>query len=293
MGEQITAIQMKHTINCRGKLIDFSTPQVMGIINVTPDSFFDGGKYNSESGILQRAESLLNEGASILDVGAMSTRPKSELIAESEELERLIPAVKLLRKHHPEVVISVDTFRASIAKAAVEAGVDMINDISGGTLDSSMFSTIAQLQVPYILMHIQGTPQTMQDNPQYKNVTREVLSDLSKKAHELKLLGVHDVIIDPGFGFGKSVEHNFELLRNLSQFQVLGLPILVGLSRKNMINRTLQTKPENALNGTTALNMVALQHGAAILRVHDAKEAMDCIKLHRALSNSNPNFGVS
>lgn len=293
MGEQITAIPMKQTINCRGKLINFSTPQVMGIINVTPDSFFDGGKYNTESGIIERANMHLDAGASILDVGAVSTRPKAEMIAEPEELERLIPALKLLRSAFPEVVISVDTFRSSIAKAAVEAGADIINDISGGTMDNEMFSTIAQLQVPYVLMHIQGTPETMQDNPHYEDVTKEVISDLMLKVDQLKKLGVHDIIIDPGFGFGKTVEHNFSLLRNLNQFAVLSHPILVGLSRKSMINRVLGSNPENALNGTTALNMIALERGASILRVHDAKEAVECIKLNTAISNSNSNFGDS
>lgn len=293
MGEQITAIPMKQTINCRGKLINFSTPQVMGIINVTPDSFFDGGKYNTESGIIERANMHLDAGASILDVGAVSTRPKAEMIAESEELQRLIPAIKLLRSTFPEVVISADTFRSSIAKAAVEAGADIINDISGGTMDEDMFSTIAQLQVPYILMHIQGTPETMQDNPHYEDVTKEVISDLMLKVDQLKKLGVHDIIIDPGFGFGKTVEHNFSLLHNLNQFAVLGHPILAGLSRKSMINRVLNTKPENALNGTTALNMIALERGVSILRVHDVKEAMECVKLNTAISNSNSNFGAS
>ena len=293
MGEQITAIPMKQTINCRGKLIDFSTPLVMGVINVTPDSFFDGGKYNSESGIIERAKMHLEAGAAILDVGAMSTRPKAEMIAESEELERLIPAVKLLRTTFPEAVISVDTFRSSIAQAAIEAGADMINDISGGTMDDAMFTTIAKLQVPYVLMHIQGTPETMQDNPHYNKVTQEVITDLMLKAHQLKQLGVHDIIIDPGFGFGKTLEHNLSLLQNLNHFAVLGHPILAGLSRKSMINRVLGTKPENALNGTTALNMIALERGASILRVHDVKEAMECVKLNNAISNSNSNFGDS
>jgi len=293
MGEQITAIPMKQTINCRGKLINFSTPQVMGVTNVTPDSFFDGGKYNTESGIIERAKMHLDAGASILDIGAVSTRPKAELIPESEERERLIPAVKLLRSNFPEASISVDTFRSSIAKAAVEAGADIINDISGGTMDNKMFSTIAQLQVPYVLMHIQGTPETMQDNPHYKDVTIEVISDLMLKLDQLKNLGVHDVIIDPGFGFGKTVGQNFSLLNDLKQFAVLGHPILVGLSRKSMINRVLGSNPETALNGTTALNMIALERGASILRVHDVKEAMECVKLNTAISNSNSNFGDS
>ena len=293
MGEQITAIPMKQSINCRGKLINFFTPQVMGIINVTPDSFFDGGKYNTENGVIERAKMHIDAGASILDIGAVSTRPKAEMIAESEELERLIPALKLLRSNFPEAVISADTFRSSIAKAAVEAGADIINDISGGTMDSNMFSTIAQLQVPYVLMHIQGTPETMQDNPHYEDVAKEVISDLMLKVDQLKKLGVHDIIIDPGFGFGKTVEHNFSLLRNLDQFAVLGHPILAGLSRKRMINRVLSSTPENALNGTTALNMIALERGASILRVHDVKEAMECVKLNTAISNSNSNFGDS
>lgn len=256
----------------------------MGILNVTPDSFFDGGHYNEADELLARAEKHLNEGADILDIGAVSTRPKAEEVSESEELSRLIPAVEMLRRKFPEAILSVDTFRSVVARKAIETGADMINDISGGTMDDHMFETIAELQVPYVLMHIQGTPQTMQENPTYTNVVQEVFDALLEKKTRLQNLGVHDIIIDPGFGFGKNVEHNFALLAHLERFEILNCPILVGVSRKSMINRVLGTKPENALNGTTALNTLALERGASILRVHDVKEAVECVKLVEALN---------
>ena len=279
MGEQSTAIQKKRTINCRGKLVDLSTPVVMGILNVTPDSFFDGGQYNHESKLIERATKHLNEGARILDIGAVSTRPNADEVTEQEELDRLIPSVKLLRERFPEAVLSVDTYRASVAREAIKVGADMINDISGGTMDEGMLDAAAELQVPYAMMHIQGTPQTMQANPSYENATEDVLNFFIERVDQLKQRHVHDIIIDPGFGFGKTVEHNYQLLRDLERFEVFGLPILCGFSRKSMINRVLGTTPEEALNGTTVLNTMALERGASILRVHDVKEAVEAVKL--------------
>lgn len=283
MGEQITAIPEKRTLNCGGKLIDLSQPIVMGILNVTPDSFYDGGKYNNASGLVEKAQEHLVAGATMIDVGAISTRPNAVDISIEEERERLIPSIALLRKEFHHAVISADTFRSEIAREAVEAGADIINDISGGTMDEKMFETIAELQVPYVLMHIQGTPQTMQDDPQYDDVVEEVMSFFKSRAYELKTLGVHDVILDPGFGFGKTVEHNYSLLKELKRFEIFGYPILCGFSRKSMINRVIGTKPEEALNGTTVLNTLALDRGAKILRVHDVKEAVEAVELWKAL----------
>ncbi|MEX2597805.1 MAG: dihydropteroate synthase [Salibacteraceae bacterium] len=274
---------MKQTINCSGKLINFSEPKVMGIINVTPDSFFDGGKFEQIDEANKRAQNLIEEGADIIDLGAASTRPGANQPSEKEELNRLIPVVSSIRKNQPEAIISIDTYRASVAKAAVEVGADIINDISGGTLDKKMHETIVRLKVPYVLMHMQGRPASMQQNPRYKNVTNEVIEFFIESLAKLEELGVHDVIIDPGFGFGKTNEHNYQLLNNLADFRVLNCPILVGISRKSMINKVLNVKPENALNGTTALNMAALLKGAAILRVHDAKEASETVKLFQML----------
>lgn len=283
MSEQSTAIPKKRTVNCRGILIDLSTPAVMGILNVTPDSFFDGGKYNEASKLIEKTKLHLQAGAAILDIGAVSTRPKAPGVTEAEEMERLIPAVTLLRAQFPTAVLSVDTYRSSVARAAVDAGADMINDVSGGQLDEQMFATIAELQVPYVLMHMQGTPETMQDAPEYVDVTEEVLSFFIQRLDTLRRIGVHDVIVDPGFGFGKSLEHNYQLLSDLDQFQVLGVPILCGFSRKSMINKVLGTSPEEALNGTTVLNTLALLRGVNILRVHDVKEASEAVKLTAAL----------
>jgi len=273
-------------INCKGRLIDLSKPRVMGILNVTPDSFFDGGRYNNASQLLEQAEQLLSEGATFLDIGAVSSRPNAAEVSEAEEGERLIPSVQLLQKHFPEALLSVDTFRASIAREAVEAGASMINDISGGNLDRTMFETIAELQVPYIIMHMQGTPQTMQQAPSYENVALEVFDLLMQKVTTLRKLGVHDVIVDPGFGFGKTVAHNYELLQKLERFEDLQSPLLVGFSRKSMINRILGIKPEEALNGTTVLNTLALERGANILRVHDARPAREAIQLVQAMQGT-------
>lgn len=281
-GGQNTAFQSKTSINCRGKLIDLSTPKVMGILNVTPDSFYDGGKLINEQVLIGQAQTHLEDGATFLDLGAVSTRPKAAHVTEEEEQQRLIPALKLLRKELPEAIISVDTFRSTIASTAVDEGADMINDISGGTMDEHMFETMANLQVPYVLMHIQGTPDAMQENPIYEDVVKEVFTHLMHRVTELQQLGLHDLIIDPGFGFGKTVEHNYSLLQNLEQFTQLGHPLLVGFSRKSMINRVLGTKPEEALNGTTVLNTIALMNGASTLRVHDVKEAVEAVRLVEA-----------
>lgn len=278
-GAQNKVIPSKRLINCRGRLVNLSTPRVMGIVNLTPDSFFDGGKLGDMDSILHLAEKYLNEGATFLDLGAVSTRPKAADVSQDEELQRLMPALEAVRTAFPEAVISVDTFRAHVAREAVQAGADIINDISGGALDEHMFDTVAALQVPYVLMHMQGTPQTMQADPVYGDVVREVLDSLIGRAYALRQRGLHDIIIDPGFGFGKTLEHNFALLRNLDQFCNTGYPILAGISRKSMVNRVLGTKPENALNGTTVLNTIALLKGVSILRVHDVKEAVEAVKL--------------
>ncbi len=262
-----------------------STPLIMGILNVTPDSFFDGGKYTEELHWLEHTKQMTDAGADIIDVGAYSTRPGAKDISETEELQRLIKVIQSLRKHFPTLLISADTFRANVAKQAVDAGANIINDISGGTMDSKMFETIAKLDVAYILMHIQGTPQTMQENPIYDNVVKEVHTFFAEKIKQLKDLGVKKVILDPGFGFGKNVEHNFLLLKNLEQFQAYNFPILAGISRKSMINKLLNISSKESLNGTNILNIIALQNGAKILRVHDVKEAMEVVKFFEYLKN--------
>ncbi len=268
------------TINCNGHLIDISEPRVMGILNVTPDSFFDGGKCNNQVAILSKVKQMLGEGADIIDIGAYSSRPGAQHITFQEEWERLASVLELVRKDHPDELLSVDTFRSEIAKRAVrEFGVDIINDISAGEMDENMFATIAELNVPCIIMHMKGTPQNMQQNPVYNDVVFEVIDFLAEKKKQLSLMGVHDVIVDPGFGFGKTLEHNYMLMNRLDEMKLLELPMLVGISRKSMIYKLLGTTAEEALNGTTALNMMALQRGANILRVHDVKEAKECIRI--------------
>ena len=274
------------TINCLGKLIDVSSPKVMGILNVTPNSFYDGGKYSDEKGILNQVEKMLVEGATFIDIGAYSSKPNAEFVSEQEEMERLLPIVKLVVKHFPATLISVDTFRAQVAQSAIENGACIINDISAGSLDEKMMATVAALQVPYVMMHMKGTPQTMQSLAHYENVTKEMLFYFSQKVVEARSLGINDLIIDPGFGFAKTLEQNFEVLNNLELFQTLSLPLLVGVSRKSMIYKTLDIQAEFALNGTTVLNTIALQKGATILRVHDVKEAIESIKLVAKLSAS-------
>lgn len=258
-------------------------PLVMGILNITPDSFYDGGKYIVPEEALRRAVQMVEEGAAILDIGAASTRPGAVQPSETEEWSRLQPVIELLAESLPEVLLSVDTYRGGIARKAVESGAHMINDISGGTMDAAMFEMVADLDVPYILMHIQGRPETMQKNPQYADIVSEVAAFFQKQIETLKKLGHEKIILDPGFGFGKTVEHNYKLLNALDAFIKLDYPLLAGLSRKSMITKLLGIKKEDALNATTALNMVALQKGASILRVHDVKEAVECVKIYNML----------
>ena len=267
------------TINCHGQLIDLTIPKVMGILNITPNSFYDGGTYSDEKSVLKQVEKMLVEGAAFIDIGAYSSKPKADFVSEEEELQRLIPVITSVLKHFPETLISVDTFRANVAKTAVENGACIINDISAGNLDAQMMETVANLHVPYIMMHMKGTPQTMQSLAQYENITKEMLFYFSEKVAQARSFGIHDLIVDPGFGFAKTLEQNFEVLDNLELFQMLELTLLVGFSRKSMIYKTLETSPEFALNGTTVLNTVALQKGANIIRVHDVKEAVECIQL--------------
>lgn len=274
------------TINCKGKLIDLDSHKIMGILNITPDSFFDGGKYNNEKSILEQVKKMLSEGATFIDVGAYSSRPGATHISEEEELNRIIPIIKLLVAHFPEILLSADTFRSKVAKECIEAGAAIINDISGGNADPNMFTTAVELQVPYIIMHMQGTPQNMQDNPQYNNISEDLILEFSKKTSELKKMGLNDIIIDLGFGFGKTVSHNYELLRNLDLFHALECPILTGISRKSMLYKPLGISAKEALNATTYANTIALQKGSQILRVHDVKEAQEIIALNALLLNS-------
>ncbi|MEE3146733.1 MAG: dihydropteroate synthase [Bacteroidota bacterium] len=275
------------SINCKGKLIDFEIPKVMGILNVTPDSFYDGGSYKNEKDILAQAEKMLNDSATFIDVGAYSSRPGAQDISVDEECARLIPVVNLLLKNFPDVLLSIDTFRSKVAQEAVNAGAALINDISAGFLDEAMLTTIAKLQVPYIMMHMRGTPQTMKDLTEYEDVVHEVIFYLSERVAAARVLGINDLIVDPGLGFAKTIAQNFELLNATEKLQVLELPILIGLSRKSMITKTLGVDSNSALNGTTALNMIALKKGASVLRVHDVKEAVQTVRLHQALKCSN------
>lgn len=269
------------TINVRGRLVSLDEPQVMGILNVTPDSFFATSRCRSEEEIRQRICMMRREGATMVDIGAYSSRPGAEEVSVEEELRRLLPAVGIVREEWPDAIISVDTFRAEVARQAVEAGADIINDISGGEMDKDMFRTVAELHVPYILMHMQGTPQDMQKAPHYDNLMCEVFRSLGERVEELHEAGVADVIVDPGFGFGKTMAQNYEMMARLGEFRLLGCPILVGISRKSMVYRLLDTTPEESLNGTTALNTIALMNGASILRVHDVREAVEAIKIYR------------
>lgn len=268
------------TINVRGKLFDLSEPQIMGILNVTPDSFYSGSRMQTEEQIAHRAQQIVHEGGSIIDLGAYSSRPGAADVSVEEETERLRMAMRVIRNIFPEIVVSIDTFRAEVARRCVEDfGADIINDISGGQLDEQMFSTVAQLNVPYILMHMRGTPQTMQQLTDYEDVTAEVLQYFGEKVDRLHGMGVKDIILDPGYGFAKTLEQNYELLSKQSVLQTLGLPILVGVSRKSMICKTLDCSPDEALNGTTVLHTLALQRGANILRVHDVRQAVEAAKL--------------
>lgn len=267
------------TLNCKGRLLVIDKPVVMGIINITPDSFYAGSRRQGTDAVLKQARQMLNDGATILDIGGQSTRPGSEKLSAEQELERIIEPIAAINSHFPDTFISVDTYYAEVAKEAVAAGASIINDISAGSIDYKMISTVATLQVPYVLMHMQGTPQTMQQQPFYENVTKEVLDFFIQKKNELQQAGIPDVIIDPGLGFGKTIAHNFELLRNLPVFKMLNAPLLLGISRKSTIYKTLDITAEQALNGTTVLNTIGLMNGAGILRVHDVKEAKEAITL--------------
>ena len=270
----------KKSIQLNGKLIMLDRPVVMGILNLTPDSFFDGGRYLNETMVLARTEEILAQGGTFVDIGAVSTRPGAPEVTEDEELKRLIPRVKAIRKQFPEAILSIDSYRSGVIRRVVEeTGNCLVNDISGGELDEQMFDTVAELGLPYVLMHLKGTPQTMQNNPTYDNIVQEILLSLSAKVNKLKLLGVNDVIIDPGFGFGKNMDHNFQLLNRLDSFRLFELPLMVGLSRKTMVWKLLEIQPEESLNGTTVLNTLALMGGADVLRVHDVREAVETIRL--------------
>jgi dihydropteroate synthase len=282
-----TFFSKKSTLRIRGKMIELSSPKIMGIMNVTPDSFYDGGRYTSEQHIVKKVHQMIKEGADYIDVGALSSRPGAAPVSEKEEIKRLEPALNAIRKHFPDSILSVDTFRSGIAKFAVENfHVDIINDIFAGRADSNMFKTIAALGVPYIIMHMKGTPQDMQRSPIYENVTKEIFMFFSERLRLIRHAGVKDVIIDPGFGFGKTIEHNYTILKQLDTFKIFELPVLVGLSRKSFIYKVLNTIPEESLNGTTVLNTVALVNGADILRVHDVKEANEAIRITHMYLNA-------
>lgn len=270
-------------MNCKGKLIDLTKPKVMGILNSTPDSFFSGSRVGNLDAALKVAEQMLTDGVDFLDVGGMSTRPNSDEVSENEELNRVIPLFEVILKEFPDALISVDTYRSKVAKEAVNAGAALVNDISAGSMDGEMFSTMAELKVPYILMHMQGKPKTMQQNPTYENVVIEINQFFSEKIRELNELGVNDILLDPGFGFGKTVEHNYELMQNLNLLGFEKFPLLVGVSRKSMVTRLLNVSATEALNGTTALHMIALERGAKILRVHDVKEAKEVVQIWETL----------
>ncbi|TKC04407.1 dihydropteroate synthase [Pedobacter frigoris] len=274
-----TFLNGKTTLNVKGRLLDLSTPAVMAILNLTPDSFYGNSRSSSVDDALQRTEAFLKDGATFIDIGAYSSRPGAAEVSAEEELKRMLPVIAAITKKLPEAILSVDTFRAKVAKESIEAGAHIINDISAGGMDEAMFETVAQLQVPYIMMHMKGTPQTMQQNPHYENIGLEVLHYFSNKISTLKKLGVKDIILDPGFGFAKTLQHNYQLMQQMEHLQIPQLPLLVGVSRKSMIYKFLGTSPEEALNGTTVLNTIVLQKGARILRVHDVKEAVETIKI--------------
>ncbi len=273
------------TINCKGQIIDLSTPKIMGILNITPNSFYDGGKYSLENNAIAQVEKMLKEGATFIDIGAYSSKPNAELVSEEEELNRIIPVVKAILNKFPDALLSIDTFRSTVAQECINNGAALINDISAGSLDEKMMEVIASNNVPYIMMHLRGTPQTMQDQTNYEHIINEILTYFSDKVNKARSLGINDLIIDPGFGFAKTTDQNYEILSNLELFKMLELPILAGISRKSMIYKTLETSPEEALNGTTVLNTIAITKGATIIRVHDVKEAMECVKLCGNLVN--------
>ena len=267
------------TINCKGNLIDLSTPKVMGVINLTPDSFYDGGKLTSEKEILLQANKMLQEGATFLDLGAYSSRPGAQFVSEKEEIHRLLPVIKILLNEFPETLLSIDTFRSNVANESIYAGASLINDISAGTLDDHMFKIIAQHQVPYVMMHMRGTPETMMQNTDYTNLTKEVIYYFSERIAKARSFGINDLITDPGFGFSKTLDQNYDLFNDLELFRYLNAPLLIGISRKSMIQKKIKTTAADSLNGTTALHAIAIQKGVSILRVHDVKEAFETINL--------------
>ncbi|CAA9203387.1 Dihydropteroate synthase [Flavobacterium bizetiae] len=266
-------------INCKGQLIDLSIPKVMGILNVTPNSFFDGGKYKNEEEIIFQVGKMLAEGATFIDIGAYSSKPSAEFVTEQEEIERIVPVIELILKHFPETLLSIDTFRAEVAKASIESGAAIINDIAAGELDNKMFDVIADYNVPYIMMHMRGNPQTMQSLTEYDDIVKEMLFYFSEKVKLARSLGINDLILDPGFGFAKTTDQNYEVMQKMELFNLLELPVLAGVSRKSMIYKTLNNTAQEALNGTTVLNTIALTKGAKIVRVHDVKEAVECVAL--------------
>ncbi|WP_298357394.1 dihydropteroate synthase [Runella sp.] len=276
---------MKKTLNIGGKLLDLSTPQVMGILNVTPDSFYSGSRVLQVEDAYKKAERMISEGASILDLGGHSTRPGADAVSEEEELKRVLPVVEMIQKRFPDAIISIDTFRSTVARESIAAGAHIINDIAGGNMDANMFETVAALHVPYILMHSRGTPQTMKELNQYDDLVTDVLRELQTKIYQLQQLGVKDIVADMGFGFAKNADQNYVLLNELKAFQILNVPLLIGVSRKSMIWRKLNITADQSLNGTTVLNTIALLNGASILRVHDVKEAVEAVKLVQLLQS--------
>lgn len=283
MSGQDTFFSSTFSLNLRGELLDLSTPRVMGILNLTPDSFFDGGQFNSAAKAIEQCKKMLDEGADIIDIGAASSRPGSEVLSAHDEWNRMSGILSQLVKEFPNAYFSIDTFHSTVAEKAIDNGAHIINDISGGEMDPKMYSIAAQLKCPLIVMHMQGTPQNMQDNPKYSHVVIEIIQNLQAKVFRAHEAGVLDLIIDPGFGFGKTVEHNFQILNQLDHFHLLKCPILAGLSRKSMIYKSLNSSSDEALNGTTALNMIAMEKGARLLRVHDVKEAKECVSLFTQL----------
>lgn len=280
------------TLNCKGNLIDLKNPKIMGVLNITPDSFYDGGSYKDTKAIVQQVEKMLNDGATFIDVGAYSSRPGAVHVSLTEELERIIPIVTLLVKEFPTILLSIDTFRAKVAKQCIESGAALINDISAASLDKNMMQTVADLNVPYIMMHMKGTPQNMQQNTDYTHLINDILYYFSEKINKAHSLGITDIIIDPGFGFSKTLAQNYELMQKLDVFKITEKPVLVGVSRKSMIYKLLKTDAKNALNGTTALNTIALLKDANILRVHDVKEAAECIEIVTQFKATNNSFQV-
>lgn len=273
------------TINCKGELINLKTPKVMGILNITPNSFFDGGKFKDEKSVLKHVEKMLLEGATFIDIGAYSSKPGADEVSEGLELKRITPIVELVLKHFPRILLSVDTFRGKVAKECVERGAAIVNDISAGLRDDSLLDTVAELQVPYIMMHMRGTSKTMKQQTDYLHLVQDILLFFSQRLALVREKRINDVIIDPGFGFAKNLEQNYQLLQQMDSLKVMDLPILVGVSRKSMIYKLLETDAANALNGTSALHMISLTKGANILRVHDVKEAVECVKLYEQLTS--------